>query len=304
MVQHQRHVLRLQVLPQRLEGGRIPFGRQWLLDRIQVQPVDQIPQPLRQAHHRQVVDFGQPRLAAGRKLQQLALEPCQVALDLCLVVRRQALQVIGHHVGHAPEVGRVEPGVSTIGIVTVHRNARQCAIHRSRGIDLDNADIAASGHRVQRVVTPDRTHPDHRICLLGGLVQACATTPAEIRRLAAGRQVGRCCLLKPHRSAVEQGAGQAVGDGQGRQHLRGERQGRQAGQCQRQGQVFEVHAGFPCRRGTRARARAARAKQMPATRMIAAPDGTGRSKTIGSKIPSRVLMVAISTDRKKKPLSD
>lgn len=43
---------------------------------------------------------------------------------------------------------------------------------------------------------------------------------------------------------------------------------------------------------------------MPATRMIAAPDGTGRSKTIGSRMPSNVLSVAISTDRKKKPFSD
>ena len=38
--------------------------------------------------------------------------------------------------------------------------------------------------------------------------------------------------------------------------------------------------------------------------MIAAPEGTGRSKAIGSKMPSRVLRVAMITDRKKNPLSD
>lgn len=49
---------------------------------------------------------------------------------------------------------------------------------------------------------------------------------------------------------------------------------------------------------------AARAKAIPATRMMAAPDGTGRSKMIGSKIPHRVLTVAIATEIQKKPLSD
>ena len=43
---------------------------------------------------------------------------------------------------------------------------------------------------------------------------------------------------------------------------------------------------------------------MPATRMIAAPDGTGRSKTMGSRMPHRVLTVAIATEIQKKPLSD
>eukprot|EP01132_Coremiostelium_polycephalum_P021887 gene21886-25978_t len=49
---------------------------------------------------------------------------------------------------------------------------------------------------------------------------------------------------------------------------------------------------------------AARAKAIPATRMIAAPDGIGRSKIIGSRIPHRVLTVAITTEIQKKPLSD
>ncbi|MNY21045.1 hypothetical protein D3C86_1545640 [compost metagenome] len=49
---------------------------------------------------------------------------------------------------------------------------------------------------------------------------------------------------------------------------------------------------------------AARAKAIPATRMIAAPDGIGRSKTIGARIPHRVLTVAISTEHQKKPFSD
>jgi hypothetical protein len=35
--------------------------------------------------------------------------------------------------------------------------------------------------------------------------------------------------------------------------------------------------------------------------MIAAPDGTGRSSVIGSRMPSRVLTVAISTEMKKSP---
>src|SRR5476651_1381193 len=61
---------------------------------------------------------------------------------------------------------------------------------------------------------------------------------------------------------------------------------------------------FPFRLGTVPRAMAARAKAIPATRMIAAPDGIGRSKMIGSRIPHRVLTVAITTEIQKKPLSD
>ena len=38
--------------------------------------------------------------------------------------------------------------------------------------------------------------------------------------------------------------------------------------------------------------------------MRPAPEGTGRSKTIGSRMPHSVLSVAISTEMKKKPLSD
>src|SRR5450830_354859 len=61
---------------------------------------------------------------------------------------------------------------------------------------------------------------------------------------------------------------------------------------------------FPLRLGTVPRAMAARAKAIPATRMIAAPEGMGRSKMIGSRMPHNVLTVAIPTEIQKKPLSD
>lgn len=49
---------------------------------------------------------------------------------------------------------------------------------------------------------------------------------------------------------------------------------------------------------------AARPKARPATRMIAAPEGIGRSNMIGSRIPASVLTVAISTASQKNPFSD
>lgn len=49
---------------------------------------------------------------------------------------------------------------------------------------------------------------------------------------------------------------------------------------------------------------AARPKARPATRMIAAPEGIGRSNMIGNRIPASVLTVAISTASQKNPFSD
>ncbi|MNP27008.1 hypothetical protein D3C76_1198940 [compost metagenome] len=220
MVQHQRHILVLEVLAQCLERGVVPLalGRQCLFHHIQVQPAGQVAQALGQADHAEVVSLGQARLATGAELQQLALEAGQVGLDLRLLARAQAAQVVGQHIGHAPEVAGVEPRVGGKGIAALHGDPRQRAVHRAGGVDFDDADIAAPRHWIQRVVAPDRTQGDHRIGLARRFLQARATPATEVGRLARRRNVRWCSALQFDRSAVEQGAGQSVGDRQRGEH--------------------------------------------------------------------------------------
>ncbi|CNL37184.1 Uncharacterised protein [Mycobacterium tuberculosis] len=57
-----------------------------------------------QADHREVIRFGQPRLAVGGELEQALFERGEVGVDLRLGAGCQAAQVGGQHIGHAPQV--------------------------------------------------------------------------------------------------------------------------------------------------------------------------------------------------------
>src|SRR5690606_4693440 len=60
------------------------------------------------------------------------------------------------------------------------------------------------------------------------------------------------------------------------------------------------HAACPLSAGTMPRKIAAMANKAPASRMMAAPEGTGSSSSMGTRMPAIVLTVANSTDNQKK----
>ena len=135
-----------------------------------------------QAGHRQVIGLGQSRLAVGSELEQALLERGQVDFDLRLGLGGQATQVGGHHIGHAPHVVTGLPwlAVQAVGGARLHGNSRQTTVHRAGGVDFDDADIAAPGHRVQRVIRPQRAQADGRVGVQCQGVQCLRTAPGEI----------------------------------------------------------------------------------------------------------------------------
>src|SRR5690606_28639507 len=70
------------------------------------------------------------------------------------------------------------------------------------------------------------------------------------------------------------------------------------------GASIQLHALCPLRAGVSPRTMAASPKSAPAVRMMAAPEGTGSSSWIGTRMPICVLSVANSTLSQKKPRSD
>ncbi|MNY32636.1 hypothetical protein D3C86_1668630 [compost metagenome] len=154
-------------------------------DLFQVEAADQVGEVIAEAERAEVVDIGQLRFAVRAEFEQALLEGCQVALDPRLGLGSQAYQVGGNHVGHAPHVVAGHPGlaVQPVDIARLQGNARQGTVHRARGIDFDDTDIAASGVRVQRVVGPQRAQADHRVRLLRQGVQGHCTPSGEVRGL-------------------------------------------------------------------------------------------------------------------------
>ncbi|MNI38430.1 hypothetical protein D3C73_925690 [compost metagenome] len=158
-MQHHRHVIVLERCAQLLQRLRCPLGigACILADQFQIETADQVAEVIAETHHTEVVHIGQPRFAVGAQLEQTLFERCQVGVDLRLGLGGQAHQVRRHHIGHAPHVIAGEPRLTVQPVdlvVGLYGYAGQGAVHGASGVDFDDADIAAPGDRVQRVIRP------------------------------------------------------------------------------------------------------------------------------------------------------
>lgn len=107
------HCLALQLLGESLDIGLGPavVGLDLHVQRVQVEPGEQVAEAFGEADHAEVVGLRQASFVTGGRFQQLLLQRRQVGLDGRCGAGRQAFQVAGKDIGHAPQVGRVEPGV-------------------------------------------------------------------------------------------------------------------------------------------------------------------------------------------------